>query len=137
VTNVFLLICQEWIRNTMYRKSAGLITSATPSAPALVRISVNKDYGVRRVELLCHGGQKIAEQLLKNAGGAGLRPYAWPVPRRILYFVDSGSWPNEFINLTSDGRWVQQGSIAESTVRAVLEHVRRYGLDATAKVEGG
>ncbi len=139
VNNVFLLICQEWIRNTTYGKPAGWITSATATAPALVRISVNKDYSVRGVELLCHGGQKIAEQLLKNAGGAGLRPHAWPVPRMLLYFVDSGSWPNAFVKLTSDGRWVQQGSIAEnsSAGNALLERIRRYGLDATTKVKGG
>jgi hypothetical protein len=136
VTNVFLLICQEWIRNTMYGVPAGWITPATPTAPASVRISVNKDYGVRGVVLLCPGGQKIVEQLLKNAGGAGLRPYAWPVPRRILYFVDSGSFPSAVINLTSDGRWVTQVD-DWGAGGAVLEHIRRYGLDATTKVEGG
>jgi len=139
VTNVFQLICQEWIRNTMYSKSAGWVSGGTSPAPAWVAISVNKDYSVRGVELSCQGGQKIAEQLLKNAGTAGLRPHAWPVPRRILYFADSSSWPNAFINLNADGRWVQQGSIAEnsSVGSVVLAHIRQSGLDATTKVTGG
>jgi len=131
VNTVFLLISHEWVRNTTYKEYR-------TAAPAFVRISVNKDYSVRGVELLCYGGQKIAEQLLKNAAGAALRPHAWPVPRRFLYFVDSSSWPNAFINLTSDGRWVQQGSIAEnsSAGSVVLEHIRKNGLDATTKVKG-
>jgi hypothetical protein len=131
VNHVFLLICQEWIRNTTYKEYR-------TASPAYVRISVNKDYNVRGVELLCHDGQKIAEQLLKNASGAGLRPHAWPVPRQFLYFVDSSSWPNAFINLTCDRRWVQQGSVAEnaSAGGVVLEHIRKNGLDATTKVKG-
>jgi hypothetical protein len=136
VNNVFQLISQEWIRNTMYKQPAGWVTPSTAAAPAFVVISVNKDYSVRGVELHCQGGQKIAEQLLKNAGGTGLRPYAWPVPRRFLYFVDSGSWPSALINLTSDGRWVQQGSIDERAGSVVLEHIRKNGLEETTKVKG-
>jgi hypothetical protein len=131
LNNVFLLICQEWIRNTTFKEHR-------VAAPAFVRISVNKDYSVRGVELLCPGGQKIAEQLLKNAGGSGLRPHPWPVPRRFLYFVDSSSWPNAFINLTSEGRWAVVGSVAENSGvgSRVLEHIRRNGLPATTNVRG-
>jgi hypothetical protein len=131
LTNVFMLICQEWIRNTTYKEYR-------VANPAFVRISVNKDYSVRGVEILCPGGQKIAEQLLKNAGGTGLRPHSWPVPRRFLYFVDSGSWPNAIINLTTDGRWAQLGNIAENSRQGavVLDHIRKYGLAATTKVKG-
>jgi hypothetical protein len=112
VNHVFLLICQEWIRNTTYKEYR-------TAAPVYLRISVNKNYNVRGVELLCC-------------------PHAWPVPRRFLYFVDSSSWPNAFINLTSDGRWVQQGSIAENSSAGgvVLEHICKNGLDATTKVKG-
>ncbi len=131
LTNVFLLICQEWIRNTTHKEYR-------VANPAFVRISVNKDYSVRKVEILCPGGQKIAEQLLKNAGGTGLRTHSWPVPRRFLYFVDSGSWPNAIINLTTDGRWAQIGNIAENSSQGtvVLDYIRRNGLAASTKVTG-
>ena len=139
VNNVFLLICQEWIRNTMYAIPSGWVQSGTSPAPAWVTISINKDYTVRNVELFCYGGQKIAEQLLKNSGGAGVSPHAWPVPRRLLYFVDSGSWPNAVVLLTADGRWEVQGSIAENSPvgSVVLAHIRQNGLGATTKVKGG
>jgi hypothetical protein len=52
--------------------------------------------------------------------------------------VFSSSWPNAFINLTSDGRWVQQGSIAENAGAGstVLDYIRKNGLEATTKVKG-
>jgi hypothetical protein len=139
VNNVFLLICQEWIRNTMYAIPAGWVQGGTSPAPAWIVIRINKDYTVRGVELFCHGGQKIAEQLLKNSGGAGLRPHTWLVPRRLLYFVDSSSYPNAYINLASDGRWARQGSLAENADvgSVVLAHISQTGLEATTKVKGG
>jgi hypothetical protein len=139
VNDVFLLICKEWIRNTMYAIRPGWVRGGTPPEPAWVTISINKDYTVRGVELFCYGGQKIAEQLLKNSGGAGVSPHEWPVPRRLLYFVDSGSWPNAVILLTSDGRWAQQGSVVENSRvgSVVLAHIRQNGLGATTKVKGG
>jgi hypothetical protein len=135
VDHVFLLICQEWIRNTMYAIRAGTWTPGTSPEPAWVTISINKDYTVRSVELFCHGGQKIAEQLLKNSSGAGVRPHAWPVPRRLLYF-ESGSWPT-VVRLTADGRWEMGGSLAERDGDVVLAHIRQNGLEATTKVKGG
>jgi hypothetical protein len=135
VNNVFLLICQEWIRNTMYAIRAGTWTPGTSPEPAWVTISINKDYTVRSVELFCHGGQKIAEQLLKNSSGAGVRSHAWSVPRRLLYF-ESGSWPT-VVRLTADGRWEMGGSLAERDGDVVLAHIRQNGLEATTKVKGG
>jgi len=136
VGNVFLLICQDWIRNTTWQKSRTWTTPGTSTAPAFVIISVNRDYSIRNVQLSCQGGQQIAEQLLKNGGGAGLRPYAWAVPRRILYFTDS-SWPSATIHLTSDGRLLQDESQNPSVGRVVLERIRTSGLDPTTKMEGG
>ena len=137
VNNVFLLISQEWIKNTMYEKSPGWVQGGTARKPAFIVISVNKDYTVRSVHLWCDGGQKIAEQLLKNSAGEGLRPHTWPVPRRILCFADSSSSWRAFINLTSDGRWVR-GSAGEDwdTGSVVLAHIRQDGLEATTKVTG-
>jgi hypothetical protein len=140
VNNVFLLISQEWIRNTMYEKSPGVVVGGITRKPAFVVVSVNKDYTLRSAHLWCDGGQKIAEQLLKNAFGHGLRPHTWPVPRRILCFADSGSSGlgyRAFINLASDGRWVK-GSAGEDwdTGARVLAHFRQGGLEATTKVTG-
>ncbi|HEY7075695.1 MAG TPA: hypothetical protein VH418_10010 [Solirubrobacteraceae bacterium] len=134
VNNVFLLICQDWIRNTMYAIKAGWVKSGTSPAPAWVTISIEKDYSVRGVELYCYGGQQIAEQLLKNSGGAGLRPYTWTVPRRLLYF-DAGSWPTT-IRLTSDGRWERSAAEYSDAASAVLAHIQQNGLEATTNVKG-
>jgi hypothetical protein len=136
---VFLLICWDWIRNTMYALPATGWTPGLSPKPAWVTISINKDYTVRGVELFCHGGQKIAEELLKNSQGAGVKAHEWPVPRQLLYFVGdkSSSWPAKVL-LTADGRWEVQGSILENTPvgSVVLEHIRQNGLEATTKVKG-
>jgi hypothetical protein len=128
LNNVFLLICKEWIRNTTF-KEAGRVVK-----PAFVIISVNKDFTVRGVNLVCHGGQKIAEQLLKNAGGLGLRPYEWDVPRRLVYLGDYSA--RAFVNLMSDGRWGPGTYDPDNRLDALLQHIRSNGLPATTNVKG-
>lgn len=136
VNQVFLLICQEWIRNTMYAEPPGWLAGRTPPKPAWIRIYINKDYSVRGIELFCHGGQKIADEMLKNSAGEGLRLHMWPVPKSFFYFERDNPYFSAYMHLTSDGNWVHQGDENAGLGRRVLEHIRMNGLEATTKVKG-
>jgi hypothetical protein len=90
---VFEHLAFEWIRNT---KKAFLRHSFVTES--LVRVYVDGNDKIVRARINAPGGQKLAEQLLKDAHGDGLRPYLWPVRRIILY-----SKPEARSRLNADG----------------------------------
>ena len=96
---MFKLFAVEWIRNT--KKAFLRRDNVTES---LVRVWVDKDDKIQKARINAPGGQKIAEQFLKDAEDAGLRPYEWPVRRIILFFLKN-DWPNATARYTAESNW--------------------------------
>jgi hypothetical protein len=78
---LFALLAFEWIRNTKKKWPQGF-----DALPSVVQVWVDYADNVTKAFIMAPGGQKIAEQFLKDADGAGLRPYEWPVRRIIMYY---------------------------------------------------
>ena len=99
---MFERLAFAWIRCTKmgFLRSGNIVES-------LVRIFVDHKDNLVSARINAPGGQGIAEQLLKDADGAGLRPYQWPIPRLIIFSKsESGSFAS-ILRLTSAG---DQGS---------------------------
>ena len=129
---IFQLIAEQWIRSTK-TNAEGL------DRPAFVIIRLEPDWTVRDAEILAPGGQKLAEQLLKNGPDAGIKPAEWAVPRRILFFKNKGDdWPHGWIKLDSNGEWTQDGNLAENSEDGAPIHRRmqREPLPPVKKVTG-
>ncbi|ABA58649.1 hypothetical protein Noc_2189 [Nitrosococcus oceani ATCC 19707] len=96
-SRMFKLLAFEWIRNTQKA-----FLSSWNVTESLVRVWVDASYIVKKAHINAPGGEKIAEQLLKDAkeiGRPGMRPYEWPV-RRIILFM-RGSYPRAIARLTA------------------------------------
>ncbi len=106
-SRMFQLFAFEWIRNTKKSFMRGNVTES------LIRVWVkvegvqlgSRSLKIQKVRINAHGGGKIAEQLLKDKGGAGLRPYEWPVRRIILFMQGNSSFPFAVGRYTKDGTW--------------------------------
>lgn len=94
---LFELFAYEWIQNSKKKWPQGFDVK-----PSVVQVWVDHADKIIKAHIMAPGGQKIAEQLLKDAGGAGLRPYKWPV-RRIIMYYDKNSNPIAISYLTSEG----------------------------------
>jgi hypothetical protein len=70
-TRMFQLWAFEWIRNTT--KANPNVAGDTPTE-SLVIVWVDYNDNVTKARIRAPGGQKIAEQFLKDAASAGLRP---------------------------------------------------------------
>ena len=100
--HIFRLWAFEWIRNTT--RADPNVSTRVSGGPTESMVIVWVDYGdkVEKARIRAPGGQKIAEQFLKDADGAGLRPYEWPVRRMIIYYGKNNS-PLAYGKLTAQG----------------------------------
>ncbi|WP_372771990.1 DUF4157 domain-containing protein [Mangrovibacterium sp.] len=126
---LFRTLSEEWIRQSQIRGSLGI------KYRAVVIIRTKKDYSVMNAEIQGTGGQKIAEQLLKDSPG-GVDVFSLRVPRRIIVYADNG-WPSAILNLDENNQNTNVGSYAEGNAGAVERYVKTNGLPPTTKLSGG
>lgn len=99
--HIFRIWAFEWIRNTT-RASPDVSRNVSGATELMVLVWVDYDDKVEKARIRAPGGQQIAEQFLKDADGAGLRPYEWPVRREIVYYAKN-NWPLASSKLTAQG----------------------------------
>jgi hypothetical protein len=80
------------------------------------------------------GGQKIAEQLLKDSPD-GVDVFNLKVRRRIIVYADNG-WPSAVLRLDANNRNINEGSRLEGDYEAVQRVVMARGLPRTKKLTG-
>jgi hypothetical protein len=125
----FNQLSQEWINASTVRGGMGTKFSAR------VIIKLNADWSVKEGHIQGDGGQKMAEQLLKNSPD-GVDLYAMQVPRTILYFGKDGSWWTASLSLSPSGAVENQGSMIEGNYQAVHEHVKKNGVSPVKTIRG-
>ncbi len=124
---VYRLLTEQWLRDsTVNLDHVGWRAS-------YVFIRVEADYRVRDAHIFGTGGQKLAEQLLKDSPG-GIDAYSMKVPRLIHYFKEGARGASAVLKLDERGTVDRQNS--DGNYSTVHDHLKRYGLQPTTKLEG-
>ena len=125
---LFKVLSEEWIRHATVR--GGMSTRFQ----AVVVIRLNPDYSILDAHIQGSGGQKLAEQLLKDSPG-GVDVFRLVAPRRILLMADNG-WPSVILSLDANNRDISTGSYAEGDTGSLRKYVMGKGLPLTTKLAG-
>jgi hypothetical protein len=126
--SLFRVLSEEWIRHATVRGGMGTRFSA------VVVIRLNPNYSILDAHIQGAGGQKLAEQLLKDAPD-GVDVFHLQAPRRILLMADNG-WPSAILSLDANNRDASTGSIAEGDTGSLYKYVMSKGLPLTKKLTG-
>jgi uncharacterized protein DUF4157 len=126
--DLFHLLSEEWIRFATTTGAWGY------KYQAVVVIRLNPDYSIKDAHIQGAGGQKIAEQLLKD-NPDGVNVFNLEVPRRVLLLAENG-WPSAILSLDENDRNTSTGSIAEGHTDALYRKVIAEGLPPTKKLDG-
>jgi hypothetical protein len=103
---------------------------------ARVVIRINQNFGIIDAYIQGSGGQKIAEQLLKNSP-AGVDVFALKVPRYIKYFdLRKNDWPAAMFGLDVSNNPQDIGSYAAGHWEPIYSRLMQSGLPLTTKLEG-
>jgi hypothetical protein len=125
---LFRVLSEEWIRHATVRGGMGTRFSA------VVVIRLNPNYSILDAHIQGAGGQKLAEQLLKDSPD-GVDVFHLQAPRRILLMADNG-WPSAILSLDANNRDTSTGSIAEGDTGSLYKYVMSKGLPLTKKLTG-
>jgi hypothetical protein len=127
-SSLFTTLSEQWIRSSTVPIGMGHRTRAR------VIIRLEEDFTLRNGHIQGTGGQKLAEQLLKNhPGGVDLARLA--VPRTIIRYARNG-WPRDILRLDEEGRRDDLFNYAEGNPSLVHEWVRRHGLPTVTRITG-
>lgn len=126
--NLFVKLSEEWIRNATITAGMGV------KLQAVVVIRLNPDYSVMDAHIQGPGGQKIAEQLLKD-NPDGVNVFNLEVPRVVKLMAPNG-WPSAMLSLDEDDNNTSMGSIAEGDTDALYRYLMANGLPPTKKLDG-
>lgn len=125
---LFRMLSEEWVRHATVRGGMGT------RFQAVVVIRLNPNYTILDAHIQGTGGQKLAEQLLKDSPD-GVDVFRLQAPRRILLMAENG-WPSAILSLDANNRDTSTGSIAEGNTGALYKYVMSKGLPATKKLSG-
>ena len=125
---LFKVLSEEWIRHATVRGGMGT------RFQAVVVIRLNPDHTILDAHVQGSGGQKLAEQLLKDSPN-GVDVFGLQAPRRILLMADNG-WPSIILSLDANNRDISTGSYAEGDTGSLKKYVMSKGLPLTTKLAG-
>ena len=125
---LFLKLSEEWMRYATVKGAWGI------KYQAVVVIRLNPDYSIKDAHIQGTGGQKIAEQLLKD-NSEGVNVFNLEVPRRVLLLAENG-WPSAILSLDENDRNISSGTIAEGNYDALYRKLMAEGLPPTKKLDG-
>ena len=125
---LFRVLSEEWVRNNQVSVGMGV------KVPAVVIIRLDTSYRVMDAHIQGSGGQKLAEQLLKDSPD-GVELLGLKAPKRILLMADNG-WPSVTLSLDANNRDISTGSFGEGNTDALFKVVMSKGIPATKKLTG-
>ena len=120
--------------------SEGWISQGTTYAgmghrvPAVIIIRLEPDHSLRNAHIEGSGGQKLAEELLKESPG-GVDVFGFKTRRRIVHYAENG-WPQTILELDANNRDLSKGAMAEGDTAALYKYVMSHGLPTTTKFTG-
>ncbi len=130
---LFQVLSEEWIGSSRMPQAFG------ETSAARIMIDIEEDFSVRSAHIEGPGGQKIAEQLLKNAarsGDSGVDVFAMKVPRTIRRFKGGGNLASAIVKLDADNRLENDGAPALGDYVPVHRRLMQDGLGPATKVTG-
>jgi len=125
---LFRTLSEEWVRHSTVAGGMGTRFAAT------VVIRLNPDYSVKDAHIRGSGGQKLAEQLLKDSPN-GVDVFNLKAPRTILLMADNG-WPAVTLSLDANNRDISTGSFGEGNTDALRRRIMATGLPPTKNLTG-
>jgi hypothetical protein len=125
---LFQVLSEEWVRHATVAGGMGT------RFKAVVVIRLNPDYSVKDAHIQGSGGQKLAEQLLKDSPD-GVDVFRLQTTRRILLLADNG-WPKITLTLDASNADISTGSYAEGDTGSLRRYVMSKGLAKTKKIAG-
>ncbi len=125
---LFRVLSEEWVRSAKVSVGMGVKVSAT------VVIRLNQSYGIIDAHIRGSGGQKLAEQLLKDSPD-GVDVFGLKAPRTILLMADNG-WPEITLSLDANNHDTSTGSFGEGDTDKLKRYVLSKGLPTTKKLDG-
>lgn len=126
--NLFLKLSEEWMRYATIKGAYG------HKVQAFVIIRLNPDYTVKEAHIQGAGGQKIAEQLLKDSPD-GVNVFNLEAPRRVVLLGDNG-WPAVTLELDENDKNLSTGALLEGDTDALYRKLMNEGLPPTKHIEG-
>ena len=126
---LFRVLSEEWIANATVYAGMGI------SVKGVVVIRLNPDYSVKNAHIQGSGGQKLAEQLLKDSESGAVDVFGLKAQRRILLLADNG-WPSVILTLDENNADLSTGSYAEGDTSSLRKYVMSKGLPPTTKLTG-
>ena len=126
---LFRVLSEEWIRHATVYAGMGM------SVKGVVIIRLNPDYSVKNAHIQGTGGQKLAEQLLKDSESGSVDVFRLKAQRRILLLAANG-WPSVILNLDENNGDLSTGAFAEGDTDSLRKYVMSKGLPPTTKLTG-
>src|SRR5262249_29154197 len=126
--SLFRVLSEEWIRHAKVSGAMGM------KLDAVVIIRLNPNYTILDAKIQGAGGQKLAEQLLKDSPG-GVDVFNLQAPRRILLMAENG-WPKAILSLDVNNHDTSTGSFAEGDTTSLYKYVMSKGLPLTKNLKG-
>jgi hypothetical protein len=124
---IYRLLTEQWLRDSTVRlKQVGV-------KPSYIFIRLEADYTVRDAHINGTGGQKLAEQLLKDSPG-GIDPYSMKVPRFIHYFKEGARGASTVLWVDANG--VIDHKNSDGPYKTLHDTLEKRGLKPTTKLKG-
>ncbi len=125
---LFRVLSEEWIRHAQFKGGMGV------KFDAMVMIRLDPGYKIMDARIKGTGGQKLAEQLLKESPDGvdvlGLKT------KRVISLMAENGWPKAQLTLDANGRDISTGSIAEGQSDALYKYIMSKGLPKTKALTG-
>jgi len=124
---IYRLLTEQWLRDSTVRlKQVGV-------KPSYIFIRLEADYTVRDAHINGTGGQKLAEQLIKDSPG-GIDPYSMKVPRFIHYFKEGARGATTVLWVDANG--VIDHKNSDGPYKTLHDTLEKRGLKPTTKLKG-
>ena len=122
------MLSEAWIRQGTVGRIAG------QDIPAVVIIRLNPNYSVKNAHIMASGGQKLAEQLLKDFP-EGVDVFGLKTRKRILHYNEEDN-PQATLELDAGNRDLTAAADKNGKYEALKKYVMSKGLPTTKKLTG-
>lgn len=126
---LFRVLSEQWIKHATVYAGMGL------RVQGVVVIRLNPDYTILDSHIQGTGGQKIAEQLVKDSDDGTVDVFGLKAKRRVLLMAKNG-WPKVILNLDENNGDLSTGAMAEGDTTSLRTYLLKKGLPRTSKLTG-
>lgn len=126
---LFRVLSEAWMRNATVYAGMGL------RVEGVVVIRLNPNYTISSAHIQGSGGQKIAEQLLKDSENGKVDVFRLKARRRILLMAPN-NWPKVILSLDENNGDLSTGSVAEGDTTSLRTFLLSHRMASTSNLTG-